>query len=78
MLIPYQKRKRDADESASKTDDLTNDTSKPTAIFKPIVGGRNSTLSIALPGSIIAKYVSSLLGFIKLVHFLLIRSPDSN
>lgn len=33
-------------------------TAKPTAVFTP-KGGRTHTLSIALPGSIVAKYVAS-------------------
>ena len=40
--------------------DATNgelDTSKPSAVFKP-TKGRGWTLSVALPGSFIAKYVS--------------------
>lgn len=35
------------------------DTSKPTAVFQP-KKGRDWTVSVALPGSIIAKYVTSL------------------
>lgn len=48
--VPDKKRKVDDDFS------LGPDTSKPSAIFKP-TGGRSFTLSLALPGSIIAKYV---------------------
>ena len=36
-------------------------TSKPSAVFKPMEG-RQHTLSIALPGSIIAKYVDHICG----------------
>jgi len=52
-LTDSQKRKR---EHNSKNHHDEVDTSKPTAVFRP-TGGRNYTLSIALPGSIIAKYV---------------------
>jgi len=43
-----QKRKRDGAQAEHV------DTSKPTAVFRPTIG-REHTLSIALPGSIIAK-----------------------
>lgn len=48
MLTILQKR---------KTDDDAPDTSKPSAVFQP-AGGRTHTLSIALPGSIIANAVT--------------------
>jgi len=53
FLTYLQKRKRELN---SKYHHDEVDTSKPTAVFKP-TGGRSYTLSIALPGSIIAKYV---------------------
>jgi hypothetical protein len=52
-LTDSQKRKREFN-SKNHQDDV--DTSKPTAVFRP-TGGRSYTLSIALPGSIIAKYI---------------------
>ena len=55
---PFQKRKRD--DTPAKINDTTRpthsqdtDTSKPTAVFTPTIP-RASTLSVALPGSIIA------------------------
>lgn len=51
-----QKRKTNAGQGEAKPPQH-EDTSKPSAIFKP-VKGRAHTVSIALPGSIIAKYVS--------------------
>lgn len=54
-LIPTdfdQKRKQEFDGISNHE----IDTSKPTAVFKP-TEGRAYTLSIALPGSIIAKYM---------------------
>jgi hypothetical protein len=55
-MYTLQKRKGYADNDSylSKEDE---DTSRPSAIYKAIQG-RQHTLSIALPGSIIAKYVS--------------------
>ena len=49
-----KKRKRN-----SENEESVHDTSKPTALFQPS-GGRKHTLSIALPGNIIAKYASRL------------------
>ena len=56
-----QKRKRsnEAKEKVSGAP-VAIDTSKPTAIFKPTTG-RNWTVSVALPGSIIAKYANHIL-----------------
>lgn len=48
VLTIFQKRKTDAD---------APDTSRPSAVFSP-TGGRSHTLSIALPGSIIANAVT--------------------
>ncbi|CAK3791526.1 related to transcription co-repressor GAL80 [Lecanosticta acicola] len=48
--IPIEKRKTEA---SSNDRDGAPDTTKPSAVFKP-TGGRDFTLSIALPGSIIA------------------------
>lgn len=59
-LIVAQKRKRPntlldlADRQANASSN-GSDTSKPTAVYTP-TKGRSHTLSIALPGSIIAKY----------------------
>ena len=53
-LINVQKRKT---ESTNNDHEAAPDTTKPSAVFKP-TGGRDFTLSIALPGSIIAKYDS--------------------
>ena len=50
-----QKRKANSGARVDSTPQR-EDTSKPTAIFKP-TKGRTHTVSIALPGSIIAKYV---------------------
>lgn len=47
-----QKRKRDVVAPQIKDDEV--DTTKPSAVFTP-TGGRQHTLSIALPGSVIAK-----------------------
>lgn len=52
-LDTMQKRKSHA---AGEELEAMPDTSKPSAIFTP-TKGRQHTLSIALPGSIIAKYV---------------------
>lgn len=52
-LTTMQKRKRDV---ADRGERQAVDTSRPTAVFKP-TAGRTHTLSIALPGSIIAKCV---------------------
>ena len=47
-----QKRKRDIVAPQIRDDEV--DTTKPSAVFTP-TGGRQHTLSIALPGSVIAK-----------------------
>ncbi|MCJ1393572.1 hypothetical protein MMC18_006447 [Xylographa bjoerkii] len=52
-MAPHNTKKRKRAENSSNDNDL--DTSKPTAIFEP-GQGRAYTLSVALPGSIIAKY----------------------
>jgi len=62
-LTDSQKRKRELN-TKNRHDEV--DTSKPTALFRP-TGGRNYTLSIALPGSIIAKYIKLTI-ILKLVH----------
>jgi methyltransferase len=49
-----QKREATADQKSSY---LSEDTSRPSARYKP-TRGRKHTLSVALPGSIIAKYVT--------------------
>jgi hypothetical protein len=53
-----QKRKRSSEAKALLNGKSTSadpiDTSKPTAVFKP-TKGRNWTVSVALPGSIIHK-----------------------
>ena len=49
---PEQKRKPNEDSNRDR--EATVDTSKPSAVFVP-KEGRSHTLSIALPGSIIAK-----------------------
>ena len=53
-----QKRKRKSEAKREPNKKTTSkgpiDTSKPTAVFKP-TKGRNWTVSVALPGSIIAK-----------------------
>lgn len=56
-----QKRKRQSEAKAAPATTIpkstpTVDTSKPTAVFQP-TKGRSWTVSVALPGSIIAKYV---------------------
>lgn len=54
-----QKRKTFHDYNAPGQNDTQQDdifTSKPTAVFNP-TGGRSHTLSIAVPGSIVGKYV---------------------
>lgn len=40
---------------ASNGEAVEVDTSKPTALFKPSLKGRDWTVSVAVPGSIIAK-----------------------
>lgn len=74
LRIQHQKRKRQA-EAANATANANStangqtsngkvtapdavDTSKPTAVFQP-KKGRDWTVSVALPGSIIAKYFTS-------------------
>lgn len=52
-LETSQKRKRGSDTSGQPKG-IGPDTSKPTAVYRPS-GGRTNTLSIALPGGIIAK-----------------------
>lgn len=47
-----QKRKLNSDEQAAAA--AAVDTSRPSAVFKP-TKGRMHTLSLALPGSIVAK-----------------------
>ncbi|OAX83741.1 hypothetical protein ACJ72_01898 [Emergomyces africanus] len=49
----FQKRKTVHEQSSEPNGSIEVDTSKPTAVFTPR-GGRSYTLSIALPGSIIA------------------------
>ncbi|PGH10561.1 deoxyribose-phosphate aldolase [Helicocarpus griseus UAMH5409] len=51
--MPRSKRKTTHDQPAKSNGGVEVDTSKPTAVFTPR-GGRSHTLSIALPGSIIA------------------------
>lgn len=51
-------QKRKVDNGHGIADDAAVDTSRPSAIFKPSKG-RTHTCSLALPGSIIAKYVQS-------------------
>ena len=50
-----QKRKANSGQDLAASEH--EDTSKPTAVFKP-TKGRTHTVSIALPGSIIAKYAT--------------------
>lgn len=65
-LIFFQKRKRpnvvlhQTERQAHASSDGA-DTSKPTAVYTP-TQGRSHTLSIALPGSIIAKYGDTQVG----------------
>jgi len=49
-----QKRKLNSGDANNKQSTETVDTSRPSAVFKP-TNGRKHTLSLALPGSIIAK-----------------------
>lgn len=51
-------KKRGRAEVASEAEAIPIDTSKPTAVFKPSGRGRTSTVTIALPGSIIANAVT--------------------
>lgn len=52
-----KKRKTSQDQNNGRNDNQDDIfTSKPTAVFTP-KGGRSHTLSIAIPGSIVAKYV---------------------
>jgi len=55
LIDILQKRKRHSD---IKPESNGLDTSKPTAVFQP-TRGRDWTVSVALPGSVIAKYVLS-------------------
>lgn len=62
-LTIIKKRKRQSEKAENFPVDLPTanvnrsvDTSKPSAVFKPIQG-RAWTVSVALPGSVIAKYV---------------------
>jgi hypothetical protein len=62
LIYHNQKRKRQADAKAVPNGQTSNgsatvDTSKPTAVFQP-TKGRDWTVSVALPGSIIAKCVN--------------------
>lgn len=53
-----KKRKTSHDQNNGRNDNQDDIfTSKPTAVFTP-KGGRSHTLSIAIPGSIVAKYAS--------------------
>lgn len=59
LILCLQKRKRQAEAKIAPDSDTNGvaapvDTSKPTAVFKP-TKGREWTVSVALPGSIIAK-----------------------
>lgn len=49
-----QKRKQDFQQPQHQSADEEVDTSRPSAVFTP-TGGRQHTLTIALPGSVIAK-----------------------
>jgi len=50
----YARQKRKLDAAGGKGVEQAVDTSRPSAVFKP-TAGRKHTLSIALPGSIVAK-----------------------
>jgi hypothetical protein len=56
VLIEFavQKRKQDFPQPQHQSADDEVDTSRPSAVFTP-TGGRQHTLTIALPGSVIAK-----------------------
>ena len=53
-IAPVQKRKQDFQQPQHQSADEEVDTSRPSAVFTP-TGGRQHTLTIALPGSVIAK-----------------------
>jgi hypothetical protein len=54
LNLPVQKRKQDFQQPQHQSADDEVDTSRPSAVFTP-TGGRQHTLTIALPGSVIAK-----------------------
>lgn len=68
-LTSPQKRKT-SHEQPGRNDSSQDDifTAKPTAIFTP-EGGRPHTLSIAVPGSIVAKYVFACVGVARWIVF---------